>query len=53
MTKRTDRDGNSLLTGLVMIDHSEGSHIGTIACKKSGANGFISIAGSGQPDKTT
>jgi uncharacterized protein len=34
---------------LVIIGHSEGALIGTIACKKLGANGFVSIAGSGQP----
>lgn len=37
------------LTRLIIIGHSEGSLIGAVACRRLGAEGFISIAGTGQP----
>jgi hypothetical protein len=37
------------LTRLIIIGHSEGSLIGAVACRRLGADGFISIAGTGQP----
>lgn len=36
-------------TKVIVIGHSEGALIGTVACKRLGANGFISIAGAGYP----
>lgn len=36
-------------TRLVIIGHSEGALIGAITCRKIGAQGFVSIAGSGRP----
>ncbi len=34
---------------LIIIGHSEGALIGTVACRRLGAQGFISIAGAGYP----
>lgn len=34
---------------LIIIGHSEGALIGAVAAKRLGANGFVSIAGPGQP----
>ncbi len=34
---------------LVVIGHSEGALVGSVACRKLGAQGFISIAGAGHP----
>ncbi|KMY69040.1 alpha/beta hydrolase [Desulfocarbo indianensis] len=36
-------------TQLIIIGHSEGALIGAIACRRLGAQGFISIAGAGYP----
>lgn len=40
---------NPRLSRLVVIGHSEGALIGAVACRKAGADGFVSIAGSGTP----
>jgi len=37
------------LTTLIIIGHSEGALIGAVACRRLGAQGFISIAGAGYP----
>jgi uncharacterized protein len=34
---------------LIIVGHSEGALIGTVACRRLGAQGFISIAGAGYP----
>jgi pimeloyl-ACP methyl ester carboxylesterase len=34
---------------LIIVGHSEGALIGTVACRRLGAQGFISIAGAGHP----
>jgi len=34
---------------LIITGHSEGALIGSVACKRIGAQGFISIAGAGRP----
>jgi pimeloyl-ACP methyl ester carboxylesterase len=39
---------NERFCSLVVIGHSEGSLIGMIACRKLGADGFVSIAGAGR-----
>jgi hypothetical protein len=36
-------------TKIIVIGHSEGALVGTVACKRLGASGFISIAGAGYP----
>jgi fermentation-respiration switch protein FrsA (DUF1100 family) len=36
-------------TKLIIVGHSEGSLIGAVACRRLGAQGFISIAGVGYP----
>lgn len=36
-------------TRLIIIGHSEGALVGAVACRRLGADGFISIAGAGYP----
>ena len=36
-------------TRLIIIGHSEGALIGAVACRKLGANGYVSLAGAGLP----
>jgi pimeloyl-ACP methyl ester carboxylesterase len=40
-------------SGVVIAGHSEGSLIGMVAARRCGANGFVSIAGVGQPAAKT
>lgn len=40
---------NKRFKSLIIIGHSEGSLIGMVACRKLGADGFVSIAGAGHP----
>jgi len=40
---------NERFGSLIVIGHSEGSLIGMVACRKLGADGFVSIAGAGYP----
>ncbi len=40
---------NQRFTRVVIIGHSEGSLIGMVACRKSDADAFVSIAGAGIP----
>ena len=52
--KDAERWGKLLLqdrrfTQLVIIGHSEGALIGSVVCRRLGAQGFISIAGAGYP----
>lgn len=40
--------GDARFSSVIVIGHSEGSLIGMIAAQKTGANGFVSIAGAGR-----
>jgi fermentation-respiration switch protein FrsA (DUF1100 family) len=40
---------NERFCSLIVIGHSEGSLIGMVACRKLGADGYVSIAGAGYP----
>jgi pimeloyl-ACP methyl ester carboxylesterase len=40
---------NERFCSIIVIGHSEGSLIGMVACRKLGADGYVSIAGAGYP----